>query len=65
METWVTGFMTAAGAYNDTQRNFGDGPILDGIMHLIRECCDENPFDDLTVAAKNVAEEMIDRAGRR
>lgn len=65
METWVTGFMTAASAYNDTQRSFGDGPILDGIMHLIREYCDENPFDALTVAADNVAEEMIDRAGRR
>lgn len=65
MKTWVNGFMTAAGAYNDTRRDFGDGPILDGIMHLIREYCDENPFDDLTGAAVNVAEEMIDRAGRR
>ena len=65
MRTWVNGFMTAAGRYNDTIRNFGDGPIIDGIMHLIREYCDENPFDNLTGAAVNVAEEMIDRAGRR
>ena len=65
MQSWVNGFMTAAGAYSNTRRDFGDGPIHDGIMHLVREYCDENPFDDLTDAAVNVAEEMIDRAGRR
>lgn len=64
---WVGGFITAAGIYNysDTQKEFGDVADIDGIMHLIREYCEENPLDNLTKAAYNVAEHLIYRAGRR
>ena len=37
----------------------------DGIMYLIREYCQENPLNDLANAAADIAEQLINRAGRR
>ena len=65
---WTGGFMSSAGAYNDTEKIFGKdgaGVDIDGIMHLVREYCDKNPLENLSNAADNVAEQLIDRAGRR
>ena len=62
---WTGGFMSAAGAYNDTEKTFLDVADIDGIMHLIREYCEENPLNDLTDAAENVALQLIIRAGIR
>ena len=63
--SWIQGFMSAAGLYNDTEKTFLDVADLDGIMHLIREYCEENPLNDLTNAAEVVADQLINRAGRR
>ena len=62
---FVSGFMTAAGIYNDTQKSFVDVADIESIMHLIRDYCEENPLDHLADTATIVAEQLLDRAGRR
>ena len=62
---WVSGFMSAAGVYNDTQKSFGDVADSYGVKHLIREYCEKNPLDNLADAAENVAWEVTVRAGLR
>ena len=63
--SWVNGFMSGASVYNDTQKPFLDVADFYGIQHLIREYCKKNPLDQLSDAAKDVVEQLIDRAGRR
>ena len=62
---WIDGFMSAAGRYNDTEKPFGDVADHDGIYYLVREYCEENPLDALGTAAEIVADQLINRAGRR
>ena len=61
--TWITGFMTAAGVYNDIEKVFAAD--VHGIMHLIRDYCEKNPLNHLGNAAQVVSYQLIDRAGRR
>ena len=66
--SWIQGFMSAAGRYNDTEKKFGKdgaGVDIDGIMHLVREYCKKNPLKPLVYVAEYVAEQLINRAGRR
>ena len=63
--SWVNGFMSGASVYNDTQKAFLDVADFYGIQHLIREYCKKNPLDKLEDAAQDVAEQLIDRAGRQ
>ena len=62
---WVRGFVSAAGAYRDTQKAFLDVADSYGIEHLTREYCEKNPLNSLEDAAQDVVEQLIDRAGRR
>ena len=61
---WVSGFVSAAGLYNDTQKQFLDVADAHDIQHLTREYCEKNPLKDLADAAGSVANQLIDRAGR-
>ena len=63
--TWVNGFVSAAGVYNDTQKQFIDVVDAQGIQHLIHEYCEKNPLNNLMDAAIYVADQLIDRAGCR
>ena len=63
---WVGGWVSAAGKYNDTKKSFLDIADIDGIMHLIRDYCDENPLDSLTGAADYVVGvHLLPKAGYR
>ena len=63
--TWISGFMSAAGLYSDTQKALSDVADMYDIQYLIRQYCEKNPRDDLADAAEDVAEQLINRAGRR
>ena len=58
-DAWVSGFLSAAGLYNDTQRPFDYDANLFGIRNLLREYCEKNPLDSLADAATNIAEQLI------
>ncbi|MGI9296656.1 MAG: hypothetical protein ACR2QC_02000 [Gammaproteobacteria bacterium] len=63
---WITGFMTAAGLYNDTQKSLGEVADMPGIMHLIRKYCEGFPLNDLANAAQVVVElHLLPKAGER
>ena len=63
---WINGFMSAAGAYHNTQKSFGDVVDAPDIRHFIREYCEENPLDSLAKTAINVVNQLIEqRAGRQ
>ncbi|MGI9298656.1 MAG: hypothetical protein ACR2QC_12275 [Gammaproteobacteria bacterium] len=69
-EVWVggfmTGFMSAAWRYNDTQQTFDFAEDIDVIMHLIREYCDKYPIDGVVLAAEYVVNEhFLLKAGER
>ena len=61
---WVSGFMSATGGHSNTQKLLGDVADWYGIQYLIRQYCEKNPLDNLADAAEDVAEQLIDRAGR-
>ena len=62
---WVRGYLTATGYHLKTIKAFHRVVDSDGIDYLVRQYCEKNPLDDLEDAAKNVAEQVLDRAGRR
>ena len=64
--SWISGFMTAAGLYNDTQKPFGDVADRDGFEHLVREHCKKNPLDRVANAAEYIVEvHLLPKAGKR
>lgn len=56
---WISGFMSAAGLYNDTQKPFDNVTDFYGIEHLIREYCEKNPLNKLEGATQDVVQQLI------
>ena len=51
MESWVNGYMTAAGHYNPTEKSLGEMADFYARMAWIRNYCLKNPLDKLGKAA--------------
>lgn len=62
---WVRGYLTAVGYHLNTVKKFYDVADSAAVDYLIRKYCEENPLDDLDDAARNAADKLLDRAGRR
>ena len=52
--SWITGFVSGAGAYNDKQKSLDDNPLYDteGLIRLIRAYCINKPLDSLANATR-------------
>ena len=61
-QSWITGYTTATGRWNNTQKPLGDVAELDGMMLIIRQHCRNNPLDDIADAAEFMAVQVLEKA---
>ncbi len=63
---WMSGYMSAALTYNDIENPAAVAAVdISDRMYLVRQHCEKNPLGGFGWAVHNVAEQLIDRAGRR
>ena len=61
-EAWVTGYVTAYGAWATTPKSLGDVAELDGMMLIIRQYCRNNPLSHLGTAAGVMVLQVMEKA---
>ena len=58
---WVTGYATAFGAWNDTQKPLVAVAEVEGMMLIIRQYCHDNPLSDTASAALFMAQQVLEK----
>ena len=65
LEFWVTGFLSGANVFDDTDINFLKGMDSNAIYAWIDNYCKANPLERLPDAAYALTRELKDRAKRK